>query len=815
MISQTGVFDFYQDWSDEINIDLQQLTTAVDQVLGNSAQNAEMPAVNTNSDLIPGTVTNDNVLRSNRVPLDIKGPDMTLDLSLDDRHMLVKAEIKEEPIYNDSRLSVKDELKLECDVKFENSEPGVDKGMKDERENELADLLEDQRKNEFNPHDIFTTGDSDEEKRKDRKPLKSVKDKQRRDSIVDKKIDKKKDKDKKDKKKQNKIRKLSSEYETEAEKKKRKKKYSDCDSNTSGPDSRIESSPLDQAIGSVNTVARKISEISGSSGSPVRPAPSVSPESDLLSPDHSSITSEVLGERPDATDLDIKELDKSNQSVRERMEQMVKEKNRTKPGDERKRKDKHKKRDSLKGREKFSSDLTQEAVRSLSFEGGSEKSREDQEQTGNMEDDENSEEREQPNEELIAALAGLDSDFDFGGHPTKKDNSKDKAGTDESPTKTVGPPDQEVKIKVIPNSENLLDKKFKRQISAAKTKDAVIVKAETSADFSLIMPSVTPGLPDDMREFSDEEELRIVEETRKSNIVKVSPVADRRNSQPDITKPITKERRLSTVSCNSDTSAYNPKPDVTNISQPTVIERQSTPMRTMTSSAIGAQTIKLPGANIKQKSVLTSAQHPTVIAQQKHPTKQPQQMTVLQIAPGQTAQSPITIRATPVSSQSQPQQSSVHILKSPNVVSLPVSSRITPNANVQIPSTKQVHIPASQSGGQSSIQQTVITPTRQPTSQIVPTSKTLLIRSNPSPSNNVQLQQPTAQIRTVTQQQVLVQPNQANQGNKIIQVPTASVPMSQQSAVYRPGIIRTITTQGNQIQTGQGTGYMAVSHVLF
>lgn len=77
-----------------------------------------------------------------------------------------------------------------------------------------------------------------------------------------------------------------------------------------------------------------------------------------------------------------------------------------------------------------------------------------------MEDDENSEEREQPNEELIAALAGLDSDFDFGGHPTKKDNSKDKAGTDESPTKTVGPPDQEVKIKVIPNSENLLDKKI-------------------------------------------------------------------------------------------------------------------------------------------------------------------------------------------------------------------------------------------------------------------------------------------------------------------------------------------------------------------
>ena len=69
-------------------------------------------------------------------------------------------------------------------------------------------------------------------------------------------------------------------------------------------------------------------------------------------------------------ELDIKELDKSNQSVRERMEQMVKEKSREA---KREKSKKNKKRDSLKSTDQLTSDLTQEAVRSLSFDNGEDK----------------------------------------------------------------------------------------------------------------------------------------------------------------------------------------------------------------------------------------------------------------------------------------------------------------------------------------------------------------------------------------------------------------------------------------------------------
>ena len=75
-------------------------------------------------------------------------------------------------------------------------------------------------------------------------------------------------------------------------------------------------------------------------------------------------------EASENAELDIKELDKSNQSVRERMEQMVKEKSREA---KREKSKKNKKRDSLKSTDQLTSDLTQEAVRSLSFDNGEDK----------------------------------------------------------------------------------------------------------------------------------------------------------------------------------------------------------------------------------------------------------------------------------------------------------------------------------------------------------------------------------------------------------------------------------------------------------
>lgn len=53
LFSPPGVFDFYQDWSDAINIDLQHLTTAVDKVLGNQVENQNEMTEMTNSDYLP------------------------------------------------------------------------------------------------------------------------------------------------------------------------------------------------------------------------------------------------------------------------------------------------------------------------------------------------------------------------------------------------------------------------------------------------------------------------------------------------------------------------------------------------------------------------------------------------------------------------------------------------------------------------------------------------------------------------------------------------------------------------------------------
>ena len=776
------MFDFYQDWSDAINLDLQQLTSAVDQVLGNSTQNSEHenPPINTNTaENTPGHNLNENATITEEANTNMEA------------EPIVKAEVQEE------EKEVKAKVETKADVKAEPVESQPPNKVKDDREKELDDLLEDQRKNEFNPADIFTTGDSgDEEKRKERKPGK--KDKTRRDSLVEKKG--KKEKEKKEKKK-NKMRKPSSEHEGESEKKKRKKKFSDCDSNVStAPDVSPHDVPSTSAI---TMAGRKISEISGSSGSPVRPALSVSPESDLLSPEHSSAASD----RPDGTELDIRELDKSNQAVRERMDQMVKEKIKAHDRHKMSQKDKkHKKRDSLKGREKTlaSSDLTQEAVRSLSFEVGSERSDASQEQVGNAEDEENSDEKEPPNEELAAALAGLDSDFDFA---TKKEP---ESGEEKSPTKTPaasivvpnGAVEQEVKIKVADTKASLLDKKFKRKLSAPKMQN------KEPPPTKLVMPTVKAEVKQEpvsasVAEGKTELEMQIAETmARQSSVVKVSPIAQRRNSQPEAANvhPVQGERRLSTISCDGGTtgigSGMKTDPSVLSVALP--FEQQ--PKRVDQSP-----TIKLPG--VKPLECL-----PTIVKQQTIPKQQQQQQHLQQHQPAQPALQQASTRQ-PSSQQPSTQMTVLQLAPGQNVASQNISSRLVANSapmqilkspGVVISSTARLGPVATQVA--KPVQQTVITPTRAPPQP----SKTLIIRSNPSPQQ-VQLQQPTAQLRTVTPQQVLVQQAaQNNQGSKIIQ----GVPLTQQSnAVYR----RVITSQGSQIQTpGQGTGYIThLARVLY
>ena len=189
----------------------------------------------------------------------------------------VKLEVKETNA-EEKKVNSVPELKRQNSVKIEPevAKPEVEKPKQADVENELADLLEDQRKNQVDLSDIFTTGDSDDEKRKTDKKAKKDK---RRDSLQN---DAKKPKKSEKKNKKNKIRKLSSEENPE-EKKKRKKKHSDCDSPGESSLSLNQNSE-ENSESNPNMASRKISEIS--SGSPPRPSQSVSSESDLLSPDH-------------------------------------------------------------------------------------------------------------------------------------------------------------------------------------------------------------------------------------------------------------------------------------------------------------------------------------------------------------------------------------------------------------------------------------------------------------------------------------------------------------------------------------------------
>ena len=93
----------------------------------------------------------------------------------------VKLEVKETNA-EEKKVNSVPELKRQNSVKIEPevAKPEVEKPKQADVENELADLLEDQRKNQVDLSDIFTTGDSDDEKRKTDKKAKKDK---RRDSL--------------------------------------------------------------------------------------------------------------------------------------------------------------------------------------------------------------------------------------------------------------------------------------------------------------------------------------------------------------------------------------------------------------------------------------------------------------------------------------------------------------------------------------------------------------------------------------------------------------------------------------------------------
>ena len=233
--------------------------------------------------------------------------------------------------------------------------------------------------------------------------------------------------------------------------------------------------------------------------------------------------------------------------------------------------------------------MTNEAVRSLSFEIGSDQCKDEESNVGKSDSEQNSEEREQPNDELMAALAGLDSDFDIDAQKTAQKRAEKSAAeaqklAEESLPKTK--PEFEVKIEVT--SSSLLSKKFKgRKLSTAQYPEPEVktellenlpkpeIKSEpASLPENVIAPSSLPaGLPDEMKEFSDDDmsqKLKIVEDnpvTTEPNRIQISPRPFRRVSQPEIESPVRiKERRLSTVSGTSDTTVtYVPTQDATNL----------------------------------------------------------------------------------------------------------------------------------------------------------------------------------------------------------------------------------------------------------
>ena len=155
----------------------------------------------------------------------------------------------------------------------------------------------------------------------------------------------------------------------------------------------------------VEGAERKHKEKKHTSASPSRKISASSQESAAHS---SSPTSEILSPKPSSEPLDIHEVDKTNQSVRERMEDMMRRK--TKSGSSKKKSGKYR-RASVPENDDEGNAIVNDAVKNLSFEDKNEAKEAEEDQKSDPKDDCDR------NAELDAALAGLEEDYEA---PKKK-----------------------------------------------------------------------------------------------------------------------------------------------------------------------------------------------------------------------------------------------------------------------------------------------------------------------------------------------------------------------------------------------------------
>lgn len=138
------------------------------------------------------------------------------------------------------------------------------------------------------------------------------------------------------------------------------------------------------------------------------PSRKISASSQESAAHSSSPTSEMLSPKPSTEPLDIQEVDKTNQSVRERMEDMMRRK--TKSGSSKKKSGKYR-RASVPENDDEGNAIVNDAVKNLSFEDKNEAKETEGDQKADTKEDCDR------NAELDAALAGLEEDYEA---PKKK-----------------------------------------------------------------------------------------------------------------------------------------------------------------------------------------------------------------------------------------------------------------------------------------------------------------------------------------------------------------------------------------------------------
>lgn len=161
LASKSGVYDFFTDWTPDILTDLNQLSDAVDHVLGIVPQN--------HVDQPPNNVEPSNYSHVNNINNDLN--------KIKEESPLV---IKSEPVANNSVEVKPDESSTPTDIKTEptevkpvvitsttgivNNEIKKNETKEESRKKELQEELKNLKTDDYNPNDIFDpTADSDDE----------------------------------------------------------------------------------------------------------------------------------------------------------------------------------------------------------------------------------------------------------------------------------------------------------------------------------------------------------------------------------------------------------------------------------------------------------------------------------------------------------------------------------------------------------------------------------------------------------------------------------------------------------------------------